>query len=92
MRGRIEVRLTTAVPVDQATRDLIISKLRASLGREIDLQTSVDPELIGGLVIRIGDTVYDGSLANQLQRLSDDLVTRATQKMRTDAERFAVAN
>lgn len=92
LRGRIEVRLTTAVPIDQPTRDLIVSKLRASLGREIELQTDVDPEVIGGLVIRIGDTVYDGSLANQLQRLSEDLVTRATQKMRTEAERFAVAN
>jgi F-type H+-transporting ATPase subunit delta len=92
LRGRIEVRLTTAAPIDQTTSDMIVAKLRASLGHEIELQTNVDPELIGGLVIRIGDTVYDGSLANQLQRLSEDLVSRATRKMRTDGERFAVAN
>jgi F-type H+-transporting ATPase subunit delta len=92
LRGRIEVRLTTAVPVDAATRDLIVSKLRSAMGQEIELQTNVDPEVIGGLVIRIGDTVYDGSLANQLKRLSEDLVTRATQKLRTESDRFAVAN
>jgi F-type H+-transporting ATPase subunit delta len=92
LRGRIEVRLTTAVPIDTATRDLIISKLHASLGREVELQTNVDPEIIGGLVIRIGDTVYDGSLANQLERLSQDLVSRATQKMRIASEGLAVAN
>ena len=92
LRGRVEVRLTTAQPVDAAIRELIVTKLRASLGQEIELQTQVDPELIGGLVIRIGDTVYDGSLANQLQRLSEDLVSRATQTMRTSSDRFAVAN
>ena len=92
LRGRVEVRLTTAQPVDAAIRELIVTKLRASLGQEIELQTQVDPELIGGLVIRIGDTVYDGSLANQLQRLSEDLVSRATQTMRTSSDRFVVAN
>lgn len=92
LRGRIEVHLTTAEPLDSATRDLVLLKLKSSLKSEIDLKTYVDRDLLGGLVIRLGDTVYDGSLANQLARLRNDLVAAATQRMRTDAERFAVAN
>lgn len=92
IRGKVEVCLTTAEPLDAATRNLIVAKLESSLGRNVDLQSDVNADLIGGLVIRIGDTVYDGSLADQLDRLRDKLVARATQTLRSDADRFAVAN
>jgi F-type H+-transporting ATPase subunit delta len=92
LRGRIEVRLTTAEPIDSQTSDLIVSRLTASLGREIDLRLHVDSEVLGGAVIRIGDTVYDGSLANQLNQLRTELVARATQTLRRQADRFATAN
>ena len=92
LRGRLEVQVTTAAPMDNATRDAVLAKLKQSLKREVDLRTSVDPELLGGLLIRIGDTVYDGSLANQLQRLQKKLVATSTVRMRTEADKFAVAN
>lgn len=91
LRGRLDVHLTSAEPLDQATRDLVVNRLRASLGRDVALVANVDPNLIGGLVIRIGDTVYDGSVANQLQKMRHDLVARATQTLGAEAERFAVA-
>lgn len=92
LRGRVEVQVTTATPIDDATREMLVAKLRSSLGRDIDLQMRLEPDVIGGLVIRIGDTVYDGSVANQLQKLGDELVSRATQRMRADGDRFAIAN
>ncbi len=92
LRGRLEVHLTTAEPIDRATHELVLAKLKGSLGSEIDLKTSVNPDVLGGLVIRVGDTVYDGSLANQLARLRNELVATTTQHMRADADRFAVAN
>jgi F-type H+-transporting ATPase subunit delta len=92
LRGRVEVRLTTAEPLDRATSDMITSKLTGSLGREIDLKIRVDPQIIGGAVIRVGDTVYDGSIANQLNQLRSELVARATQSLRRQTDRFAVAN
>jgi F-type H+-transporting ATPase subunit delta len=92
LRGRVEVHLTTAEPIDSATREMILGKLRSSLKTEIDLKTHLDPKLLGGLLIRVGDTVYDGSLANQLARLRNELVATATQRMRVEAERFSVAN
>jgi F-type H+-transporting ATPase subunit delta len=92
LRGRVEVHLTTAEPLDASTRDLVLTKLKAALKTEIDLKTYVDPELLGGLTIRVGDTVYDGSLANQLARLRNELVATATQRLRAESDRFAVAN
>jgi len=62
------------------------------LGREIELQTNVDSELIGGLVIRVGDTVYDGSIVNQLRQFRTELVSRAAESLRGKADRLAVAN
>jgi len=92
LRGRVEVRLTSATAVDADTLQLIRNRLQQSLQREIDLHTHVDEELIGGLVIRVGDTVYDGSVANQLRQLRSELVARTAQTMRSQTDRFAVAN
>jgi F-type H+-transporting ATPase subunit delta len=90
LRNLVEVRVVSAEPLDRTTRDMIASRLAGLLGRNVDVHPQVDPELVGGMVIRIGDTVYDGSIANQLRRRSD-LVARATQTMRTNPERLAIA-
>lgn len=92
LRGRVEVIVTTAEPMSSATRDLIVGKLKTALRRDIDLHTAVNPELLGGLMIRVGDTVYDGTLANELARLRNELVATASAQMRSEADRFAVAN
>jgi F-type H+-transporting ATPase subunit delta len=92
LRGILEVYVTTAESIDSATHKLVVEKLKAALGREIDLTTTVNPDLLGGVQIRVGDTVYDGSLANQLARLRKELVSTASVRMRTEVGRFAVAN
>jgi F-type H+-transporting ATPase subunit delta len=92
LRGRVEVQLTSAAPIDAATNQLILARLKSTLGRDVDLRTRVDPELIGGMVIRVGDTVYDGSISNQLQQLRGELVARAATTLRSQSDRFAVAN
>jgi F-type H+-transporting ATPase subunit delta len=45
-------------------------------GRTVDMKTNVDPTIIGGVVTRIGSTVYDGSIATQLTKLRDRLIER----------------
>lgn len=92
LRRRVEVHVTTAEPVDSATKDLIATTLQRALKRDIDLKLSVKPEVLGGILIRVGDTVYDGSLANQLARLRQDLISSASMRLRTNSERFVVAN
>lgn len=89
LRGRVEVTLRAAEPLDQTALALAASRLRAVLGRDVELQVKIDPELLGGLVIRVGDTVFDGSVANQLLRLRDELVSKTRQKIRLELDRFA---
>ncbi len=49
----------------------------------------VDPAIIGGLVVRVGDTVYDGSLRNQLNQFRAAAIGRANQEIRKSLDRFA---
>lgn len=88
MRGRVEVQLHTASPMDSATRQSVQDRLRTALGREVDLREQVDPELLGGMQIRIGDTVYDASLATQLDRWRDSAVNKMADQARVSLGRF----
>src|SRR5208282_4142294 len=63
MRDNVRVHVTTATAVDAAQIEQIAAALGASLGQRPILETVVDPALIGGVILRIGDTVYDGSVA-----------------------------
>ncbi|MEQ8788746.1 MAG: ATP synthase F1 subunit delta [Pirellulaceae bacterium] len=87
-RGRIEVRVRTAEPVDQELLASITQRLSEALKSELDVTNDVDPELLGGVVVRVGDTVYDGSVANRLQRLRAATVAKTEQEMRHALARF----
>ena len=89
MLGRIEVQVTSATPLDDETRVSITSQLASSLNSEVDLVVQVNPGLIGGTIVRIGDTVYDGSVANRLARIKQDLVARTTMEFQQSSDRFA---
>ena len=56
------------------------------------MQIDVDHELIGGVKLRIGDTVYDASVANRLVRLKDELLSKTGQQLRDNLDRFALAD
>ena len=60
---------------DDAQRERLTQALRARLRRDVRLHCTVDPALIGGAVVRSGDMLIDGSLANKLQRLDVELTT-----------------
>lgn len=92
MRGRVEVIVRSAEPLSADLLERTTNRLRQALGCEVELQLEIDPQMIGGLVIRVGDTVFDGSLANRLQRLREEMTARLTQQLRSTPDRFAVAN
>jgi F-type H+-transporting ATPase subunit delta len=68
---RAEVTTTEAVPAERAKA--IEANLSRSTGRTVFLTTKVDPAIIGGVVTRIGSTVYDGSIARQLEKIRESL-------------------
>jgi F-type H+-transporting ATPase subunit delta len=88
-RGRIEVRVQTAEPIDGELLSSIGKRLKSALKSELDLHAEVDPALLGGLVVRVGDTVYDGSVATRLERLRSQAIARTSQELRHAASRFA---
>lgn len=71
----ISAEVTTAAPLAPEDEARLRQRLAASTGRTVTMTTSVDPEIIGGVITRIGGTVYDGSIATQLgavrQRLTE---------------------
>jgi F-type H+-transporting ATPase subunit delta len=71
--GRVRATATTAVPLGRADADRLVSSLSQRLGREVRLDARVDPAIIGGLVLRIGDRVIDASVATRLQQLRRQL-------------------
>ncbi len=91
-RGLVEVHLTTVEPVSSALGAQIADALQSSLGRKVQLRQSTDPDLIGGMVVRVGDKVFDGSVVNQLARLRAETLEKTVQEMRNAADRFAAAD
>jgi F-type H+-transporting ATPase subunit delta len=73
-RGVVRAEVTTAIPLDAARTNAIQQGLASLTGRTVRLATSVDPSIIGGLVARIGSTVYDASVVRQLEKMKERLV------------------
>jgi F-type H+-transporting ATPase subunit delta len=72
-RGVVRAEVTTASALDPGRADAIQKGLAALTGRKVQLATKVDPSIIGGLVARIGSTVYDASVTRQLEKMKERL-------------------
>ena len=70
----VRADVTSAVTLSPDKTKALADSLSQVTGKKVELQVSVDPELLGGVVARIGSTVYDGSVKTQLQRLRQELV------------------
>jgi F-type H+-transporting ATPase subunit delta len=87
-RGRIRVQVVTSVPLDEAQSQRLRQSLAAALGQEPVIEQRTDPELIGGAVIRVGDTLYDASVARQLQTLRQQMIDRSVHEIQSRRDRF----
>ena len=66
---KVRVTLKTAFPLSGEMQDYITSNLKKMTGREVEVTVEDDKGLLGGIVIGVGDTLYDGSIKNQLNNM-----------------------
>ena len=90
--GKIQATLVTAEEVDDSTQADIAQKLSEKLGKQVELERTVDPSIIGGVVVRIGDTVYDSSIAGQLEQVRTKALKSASDAIREQLNRFTNEN
>jgi F-type H+-transporting ATPase subunit delta len=72
-QGVVEAAIVSAVALSEAQKTSLLRTLERLTGRKILPKYSLEPALLGGAVVRIGDTIYDGSLRNQLNLLRAQL-------------------
>ena len=76
-RGIVEALATSAAPLTDEETAALERKIAQMTGSTVDLRVEVDDSLIGGLTVRIGDTLYDASVRGRLERLRERLVAGA---------------
>lgn len=74
--GMVSASVTTAKPIPEDLKNQLRETLAAATGRNVRVTFDTDETIIGGLVARIGSTIFDGSVQNRLERLSDELAGR----------------
>ena len=72
--GRASAWVTAAAELSVAQQEALRARLQALTGKQIRLRVQVDPGILGGVVARVGSTVWDASLRNQLNRMQDSIV------------------
>jgi F-type H+-transporting ATPase subunit delta len=88
MQGRVRVKVRTATPLDDALAARIAHTVRTALGGEPILERETDPSLIGGVVLRIGDKVYDASVSTQLEQMRTQMINRSIHEIQSRRDRF----
>ena len=81
--GQIEVQTWTAIPLDQANLDRIARRTRERMNREAVVHQHIDPNLIGGIKVRVRDVVIDGSVATRIKLIKESLLEQGRQSART---------
>ena len=76
-QGIVPATATSATPLSQDEVRALVARLEQMTGARIELDLQVDPSLLGGLIVRVGDRMIDGSVRGRLERLRNQLVSGA---------------
>jgi F-type H+-transporting ATPase subunit delta len=71
--GIVEAEVTSARPLEEAESRELLAEVSRVTGKQVSARYKIDPSLIGGAAIRVGSTVYDGSVRGQLQKMKEQL-------------------
>jgi F-type H+-transporting ATPase subunit delta len=87
--GRMGVNVTSAVPLTDEQQDRLRHQLREQFHREPILHARVDPALLGGLVVQVGDWVWDASVRTQIDEIREQVIERSTHAIQSGRNRFS---
>ena len=73
----LPVQVTSAIELDPKTIEEIGEQIGASASREVQLTASVDPDILGGLIVRVGNSILDASVRNRLEQIRKQVVAPA---------------
>ena len=86
--GRIRVQVRSAVPLPDDQREQLLQQLRETFHKEPLLETQVDQDLLGGMVVQVGDWLYDHSVRTQLETIRDQIIARSSYEIQSGRDRF----
>lgn len=73
-KGVVAARVTSAAPLNDAEQASLRASLAKATGKQVNLNVGTDPDLLAGVIVQIGSTVYDGSIRTQLEEMRKRLV------------------
>lgn len=89
--GQVRIEVTTSKPMDDSLTQRLAESLHKTLGQKPIFEPRVKPDLIGGVMLRVGDTVYDGSVATQLNKIRTQMIDRTVYEIQSRRDRFRSA-
>ena len=87
-RGVVPVTVTTASPLDASALESLSEKLRSIVGGQPQIAAVVDPDVIGGVIVRVGDTIFDASVATQLDNVRQQMIDRSAHEIQSRRDSF----
>jgi F-type H+-transporting ATPase subunit delta len=88
-RKVVRVEVATASPLSDELTSRLTESVRQMFGRTPVLEVQVRPELIGGIMMRVGDTVYDGSIATRLEQFRQQMIDRSVHEIQSRRDSFS---
>ncbi len=90
--GLLRVLVRSALPLPNDQQEQLKQQLRETFNKEPVLESQTDPELLGGLVVRVGDWLYDHSVKNELESIRNQIIARSSYEIQSRRDRFSSAN
>jgi F-type H+-transporting ATPase subunit delta len=90
--GKVRVFVTTAIPLLDRQRERLVSQLREVTGKEPVIEAKVDADILGGLVVQVGDWRYDASVRYQLEIIRNQLIESSSHEIQAGRDRFSTAD
>jgi F-type H+-transporting ATPase subunit delta len=86
--GKADVEVRVAAELDSDVLDHIRARIQKAINMQPIMNVKVDPSLVGGIMVRVGDRLFDGSLRTQLEHVRQAMIDRATERIETQPEQF----